>query len=450
MDSVSKNSKGQKSSRPRVLLADTNRSPLGPRLAMALAEMGCDVFVVCPSPGHPAVKTGAVRQTLPYSGRTPLESLRCAIEAVNPEAVLPLCDRSVQHLHDLHAQSSTRSGNESGIASLVERSLGSPESFSIVSSRYELLRIARSEGIPVPDMSPITTSADLERWCSEGSAPWVLKADGTWGGRGVRMATTLDEARRDWLALAERPHLAELAKRLSLNLDRAWTLSDWKRTHTNVVAQSYVHGRPANCSIVCWQGKVLASVAVEVVQALGPTEPAMVVEVVDGAEMLSAAEILAGRLHLSGFLGLDFMIDDAAGRTYLIEMNPRITPISSISLGHGRDLVAAYWARLTGMPLRERTAATTKPRIIYFPQNFEKAAPSPDVASKETTYYDVPEGEPELVKALQHPWCSRSWLGRIVDFSRKVRNGEKKSSTIYAVGQRAASANQDRHSLISR
>jgi len=449
MDTVSK-SGPRGTVRPRVLLTDTNRSSLGPRTAMALTQMGCDVFVTCPSPGHPAAKTKAVRQTLPYVGTQPLESLRRAILAVNPEAVLPLCDRSVLHLHELHAQALMQEGRESRIAGLIERSLGSPGSFSVVSSRYDLLQTARAEGILVPEMSPIRNSTDLERWCSDSPAPWVLKADGTWGGRGVRMAGTINDAGRDWIELAQRPNLAELAKRLVLNLDRRWILSDWKRSHSSVTAQSYIQGRPANCSVVCWQGKVLAGVAVEVVQALGPTEPAMVVEVVEGAEMLSAAESLAERLELSGFLGFDFMIEEATGRTYMIEMNPRITPLSSIALGPGRDLVATYWAKLTGLPFQERAPVTTKNRIIYFPQNSNKAAPLQEIASVETAYYDEPQGEPELVNALLHPWCSRSWLGRMVDFGRKVRRGQKKSSTIYVLDQPASEPRPRTHSLISR
>jgi carbamoylphosphate synthase large subunit len=446
MDSVSRKSRLQETVRPRVLLTDTNRTPLGPRTAMALAEMGCDVFVVCPSPGHPAAKTKAVRQTLPYVGSQPLESLRHAIDAVDPEAVLPLCDRSVQHLHELHAQA--HSGGESRRARLIERSLGSPESFSVVSSRFELLQAARAEGILVPEMHAIRNPAELENWCAETAAPWVLKADGTWGGRGVRMASTLSDARRDWIELAQRPNLAELAKRLLLNLDRGWILSDWKRAETEVTAQSYIQGRPANCSVVCWQGRVLAGVAVEVVQALGPTEPAMVVELVEGSEMLSAAESLVERLQLSGFLGFDFMIEEATGRTYLIEMNPRITPLSSIALGSGRDLVAAYWAQLTGLPLRERTPVTEKRRITYFPQNSNKAAPLQEIASEQTAYFDVPQGEPDLVSALLHPWCSRSWLGQMVDFSRTVRHGKTKSSTVYVFDQ--PRKRRDTRSLISR
>jgi hypothetical protein len=261
------------------------------------------------------------------------------------------------------------------------------------------------------------------------------------------MASTMQEARRDWFDLSQRPNLLELLKRLSLNRDRAWILSDDNRPLPHVVAQSLIHGRPANCAVVCWQGKLLAGIAVQVVQAQGPTEPAIVVEVVEGSEMLLAAEILASRLRLTGFFGLDFMIDEGSGEAYLIEMNPRCAPPCTMPLGPGRDLVAAFFAQLTGLPLKERNPVTKKRRIIYFPSNWGNALPASDVTPEEETYYDVPEGEPELVKGLLHPWSARSWLGQALDFIRKIASPQKAASSY--VFDSSVQAKSDTSPLIS-
>jgi len=440
-------SNGHVSVRPKILLTDTNRWPLGPRLAMALTGMGGEVSVVCPYPGHPATKTSAVRQTLPYLGRQPLASLRRAIETVDPDIIVPLCGRSVDHLHELYKSEPASGGKKSRIACLIEYSLGSPDSFPIVSGRYKLLQTARSEGIRIPETIEIETSAQLEHLCEQMPLPWVIKADGSSGGRGVRMAKTMEEARRDWFHLRQRPNLMELIKRLSLNRDRAWILSDHNRPLPRVVVQSFVHGRPANCAVVCWQGKLLAGIAVQVVQAQGPTEPALVVEVVEGKEMLTAAEMLAARLNLSGFFGLDFMIEEGTGQTYLIEMNPRCAPPCAMPLGPGHDLVAAFWAQLTGLPLHERNPATKKSRIIYFPSNWGHALPAPEVTPEEETYYDVPDGEPELVKEMLRPWSARSLLGQALDFVRKIVSPrEAESNYVFDTSTRAKS---DTISLIS-
>src|ERR1700733_611035 len=230
MISSSSHSAREASARAKILLTDTNRWPLGPRLAIGLGGMGCDVSIVCPSPGHPAAKTRAMRQALPYAGGRPLVSLKNAIDAVDPDIILPLCDRSVQHLHALHAKEVAQNGTESKVAKLIERSLGAPESFEAVSSRYQLLETAHSERIRVPDMVAINSSADLDRWCGQNPAPWVIKADGSWGGRGVRVVKTLSDAQQAWVELSQRPSPLELAKRLILNRDRAWILSDWRHS----------------------------------------------------------------------------------------------------------------------------------------------------------------------------------------------------------------------------
>lgn len=442
-------SNGRGSVRPRILLTDSNRWPLGPRLAIALASMGGDVTVVCPSPGHPAAKTSAVRQTFPYVGGQPLASLKHAIETVDPDIVLPLCDRSVLHLHELHMVAASHDGLESKIVKLIERSLGAPESFQVVSNRYRLLETARSEGIRVPDMIAIDSAAELDLWCAQTAPPWVIKADGTWGGRGVRLARSKSEAQRDWMELSQRPSPVEMIKRLSLNRDRGWILSDRKRARPSVIVQSHIEGRPANCAVVCWEGKLLAGIAVEVVQALGATEPAIVVQVVEGSEMLRAAVLLARRLNLSGFFGLDFMIEEGTELPYLIEMNPRCSPPCTIPLGRGRDLVAALWAQLTNEPLDERKPVTDKTRITYFPRPGGGAIDATDAVSLDTTYYDFPEGEPELVEELLHPWSARSLLGQVLDSVRRIATREK-PSTSYIYERAIVPVNPDAQSVLRR
>ena len=39
----------------------------------------------------------------------------------------------------------------------------------------------------------------------------------------------------------------------------------------------------------------------------------------------------------------------------------------------------------------------------------------------EASFHDVPEGEPELVQELLHPWSERSFAGRLLDQVRKLR-----------------------------
>lgn len=321
-------------------------------------------------------------------------------------------------MQQLHALSRRPTGEDAGVADLIERSLGSPASFEVVSSRYWLLEAARSEGILIPTMARVGRCDALDALFDQISLPWMIKADGTSGGRGVRIVRTRDEARRVVRELGKPLDSIELAKRLLLNRDRDWILDDWKLVHRDLLVQAYIDGRPANCAVACWGGEVLAGSSFEVIAAQGPKGPASIVRVIENQTMMDTARKIARRLGLSGFLGFDFMIENGTGAAHLIEMNPRCTTPVPISLGEGRDLIAALCSRFAAQSVLDRSPATTKDLIAYFPKNWGVADGS-KVLITEDTYYDVPQGEPSLVQDLLCPWIPRSPLGRLVDALRK-------------------------------
>jgi hypothetical protein len=404
---------------PKVLLADTNRWTLSARLAIALTQAGCSVSAVCATPGHALLKTRAVKAVFHYSGFRPLESLTAAIAAVEPDVVIPCCDRSVRHLHELHGKPPTGSA----LAELIERSLGSPASYPVVASRYQLLELAREEGVRVPRTERIQHPGQLAFRQNAESFPCVLKADGTWGGGGIRIVHHADEMSPALGQLAQTFRLRRALKRLVVNRDSFWLRPWWNQRAHEVITQSYIHGHPANCAVICWKGRVLAGIAVEVVNSEGATGPASIVRVVENTEMMFAAERIAGRLGLSGLFGLDFMIEEGSKAAYLIEMNPRSTPLCHLRLDSRRDMAGALWAQLTGQPLPDLPPSIVKDLIAYFPQACN--LPSALLAS---SYLDIPEGEPELVRELRRPWLERTPLFRFFTWLSQ-RPSDARSST---------------------
>lgn len=405
----------------RILLADTNWWANSARLAIGLRETGCEVSAVCPTPNHALTKTRAVHRVYRYRAFRPIESLLSAIEASDPQIVVPSCDRSVRHFHELYRWAQSK--GDSQISSLIERSLGSPASHQIVSSRYDLLAIAREEGIDVPETARINGPANLEEWLERGPFPWVLKADGTWGGGGVRVIRSADDARISLKQLEHMTRFARSVKRLVVNRDAFWLREWWAGAERSIIAQSFVQGRPANCTVVCWQGRILAGIAVEVVRCDGATGPASVVTIVENKPMMRAAERLAARLQLSGFFGLDFMIEDETGKVYLIEMNPRLAPPCHLRLGKGRDLAGALWAQLASQPSPSARAVTDRKLIAYFPQGM-----SNDPALLDQCFHDIPQGEPGLSAELLNPYPDRTLLFRLHDFLTRrafTRNGTR-------------------------
>jgi hypothetical protein len=411
MDTRHTSSDRQSTGHPRILLAATNRWSLTARLASGFLNLGCHVAAVCPVTGHPIRKVRGFKHLYPYAAGRSLESLRVAIEEFAPDVIVPVCDRSVELLHQLHAQCAQAGGRGPMLGELIERSLGPASSFSVVSSRYDLMMLAKDAGIRIPDTIRIDSIDDMREW--EDRLPWLLKADGTSYGIGVKKAETIISGTKALRKLTTRASVFGLITRLLLYRDRASTIANWAATaRPGIVAQAIVRGRPANCSIVCWNGETLAGIAVEVVQADGPHQPAIVVQVVEGREMLEAAGKIASRLGLTGFFGLDFMIEEGTGALYLIEMNPRCTPPCSVNLGGNRDLLAAFWAKLAGQDKPERPATTEESTIAYFPNAV--LYHSANLTELDSFYLDAPAGDPELVHELLHPWSEFSLMGGLL------------------------------------
>ena len=135
-----------------------------------------------------------------------------------------MCDRSVQHLHEMHARCSD-SDPDRQTKMLIEKSLGSPESYPVVSSRYDLLMLAKDLGIRVPDSVRIDSVEDLKKY--EDRLPWMLKADGSSCGHGVKRVETPTGAEKALGELASRISAFQLVMHLVLDRDRDFTIARW-------------------------------------------------------------------------------------------------------------------------------------------------------------------------------------------------------------------------------
>jgi ATP-grasp domain len=414
--SSDRNVSAESSIHPNILLTSTTRWALGARVAISLSRVGCKVSALCLSDDQLLLKTKAVYQVFPYSVLRPLQSVAAAIEASRPHLVVPCDDRAVQHLHELH-----NSGASDPVAGLIERSLGPPESYSVVSVRHEFLRVAREEGLRVADTSIVKSAGELSAWCDREPFPWVLKADNTFGGCGVRVASNLVQAREYFAELRRLFKAKNTFRHLIIDGDPFWLRLWLNRREPTIVIQRFIQGIPGSCAVVCWQGRILAGISVKVLRTYGPNKPATVVRVVNNREMMLAAERIAGRLHLSGFFGLDFILDDRTGAAYLIEMNPRCAPPCHLALGHGRDLAGALSAQLSGREMGVFPAVTNNDTIAYFPGAWHSGS-----ELLESCFHDIPEGEPILVEELLRDSRQRSLLRRAGRYVRSKTGSIKR------------------------
>src|SRR5436309_5725041 len=142
--------------KPLVLVATTSRWFPTARIAVALARSGFAVEAVCPS-RHPIASTTVVQRVHSYNGLTPLLSFMAAIAACKPDLIVPGDDIAVRHLYDLYRR--PRQG-KAALCELIERSIGAPESYSIVYARTAFIEAAKKEGIRSPETATIRHTCD--------------------------------------------------------------------------------------------------------------------------------------------------------------------------------------------------------------------------------------------------------------------------------------------------
>jgi hypothetical protein len=348
----------------------------------------------------------------PYRAFHSLSSLEAAIRQVLPDIVIPCDDRVVWQLHELHRL-------KPDLRPLIETSLGAFDGFERVEHRDLLLESARALGICIPTTKCVTSEKEIHDWFGEGARSAVLKVDGTWGGEGVAIAHSEQEAIDAFRKLSHSTSIATAIKRLLVNREPL-SLSSWgKQAQPAVILQKLVEGRPANSMAACWKGEVLSMISVEVLASQGPTGAAFLIRMIDNDEMTKAVHLLARSLQLNGFFGLDFLVDQSTGQPHLIEMNPRCTQLGHLPLPGGKDLAGALFAKLSGEACSTDEPSIEGRVIAFFPQAGQWSTKSPLPIG---THVDVPEGQPELVCELSRPsWPERQWISRIYHLFRPPR-----------------------------
>jgi hypothetical protein len=126
--------------------------------------------------------------------------------------------------------------------------------------------------------------------------------------------------------------------------------------------------------------------------ALGPSS---VVRFIHNAEMRQATEKLVAAWGLTGFISFEFILD-SRGDAWLIECNPRPTPISHLGARVGEDICAALYCRLVRQP-QPPLKPGAELIVAHYPQERLRDPASPYLTKP---FHDVPTDDPELLRRL--------------------------------------------------
>ncbi len=347
-----------------VLLVTAMSWPFPAQLAGAFAGAGAQVEALAPAGSLLARSCHPLRQHL-YSSLAPMDCLTQAIAAAKPDMIVP-CD-------DLVAQ----------LVALVQN--------DPLPGRQDFLRRAADAGAPIAASEEIACEKDLETAIGRLGLPLVLKSDHSWGGEGVMIAASRQQAVSAFRRLNRQSRLRNILRVLRGRGNHFLTEALYPVAR-RVSAQTFVAGQPATSSVACWRGKVVAAHHFDVQLSTTPTSPASLIALSDCGQMAEAAEAVASAFNLSGLFGLDY-IRDPRGRVHLLEMNRRATPTMHLPLKH--DLAASL-LHSAGFAAHARTAVTDKKQIALFPREWLRDPASPWLKQ---AYHDVPWDDPEVLRA---------------------------------------------------
>jgi hypothetical protein len=361
------------------------------RLAIAFRKSGFLVDALAPIE-HPIHRMKAPHRTFNYDRRAPYACVKDTIAASQPDLVVPCDDRVVSHLHRLGQEASQ---SDCRVASLIDTSIGAPSSYETLARRALLADLSLLPGVLIPETEQISDIWHLRHWISKRGLPAVLKLDGSSGGRDVVKITTEAQTVPAYLRMALYKSWVRRVKSMLFDGDPEPFFERKRLFAAKVCVQSYVQGRPANIAVAAWRGEVLDSIAVEVIESRSAFGQATVVRRIEGRAMVAAARAIVAKLQLSGFHGFDFVIEEATGRTHLIEINPRATQINHLPGRGDLDLTQALFNAVSGHPGVTVERQCQVEEIALFPQEWQRSSDSKWLSC---AFHDVPREEPELLR----------------------------------------------------
>jgi predicted ATP-grasp superfamily ATP-dependent carboligase len=384
------------SASPKILIAGLESWVGVARLPHALQDAGCEVGIASSEDSYLAA-TRFHDRFFPWRshcrrGGALLRQLATITHEWCPDFLVPADDPTVAFL----ARGFERLNAQSRLASLLKFSLGNPEALWEATNKHGTVERARRCGIRAPLSRVVASKAEMLVFAREAGFPFVLKQSFGWGGNNMVICRNEAEAVGVWKYWHRKP-----AWKRRFN---AWRncvcgreLSPrWLPADRGIVASQFILGKPAMCVLTAFKGRTLAAMTC-LKEKTYPDDksPSSVVRFVRCPEMRLAAEKLTDVWGLSGFLGFDFILDPR-GDAWLIECNPRPTPIAHLGERAGEDICLALRHQLAGLPPPSMQQKETLV-VALFPQEMLRDPASPYLTA---AIHDVPRADPGLLRLL--------------------------------------------------
>ena len=371
-----------------VLLVATATGWLGTaRMPRSLATAGFEVALLAPR-GALAAKSRFVARLghLP-DGATPVQwvhAFAAMVKATSPRLVVPCDDVAFRLLQMLAVSPPDRLSPALAheLRPLIVDSLGDPAHYRTSVDKTLLPGAAAALGVRVPPHAVVATLGAAESFAGAHGYPVVLKRDESTAGDGVEIV----EARE---------RLAPAFTRLALQ-DRSGSTGHGARA---LVIQARIPGMIHYENTCAWRGERIAGFAVARLAYADAKGPAAVIRCYHSPQIREFSSRLVRGFGMTGLFASEYIVHEATGEAYLLEINRRLTPGMHVGPRVDVDLCAALHSVLRGEAVAGRTAMSAGEEWInvHFPQEWLR---DPESAYLRDYPVDVPWDEPELFEAM--------------------------------------------------
>jgi Carbamoyl-phosphate synthase L chain, ATP binding domain len=369
------------------------------RLPKALQQAGFAVAALCP-PNSYLAATKYLDGLFPCcsrrSGRKIFNQLKHIVHFWKPEIIVPGDERAVDfllRLVQLHHQAKNEITPE--MLECLRFSFGNFNWQAAAMSKCLTLSQAATLGIKTPKFGSPSSFAEAVHLAEAFGWPVIMKKSSSFGGRGVAFCANQHELAGVYRQYAK-PYWKRTLASMYANA-QGWELGlNWSASDHGFTVNETIGGTPAAAAVVAVNGKILArSAALKTKCYPDFKSPSSVIQMINHEGIFAAVEKLVGHWKATGFIGFDFMVTQE-GTAYLIECNPRPTPLSYLGASSGCDLCLAWRHYLTG---EEKPPGPTRRHefVVHFPNEWQRDPNSPYL---QNAYHDVPWDDPPLFRRL--------------------------------------------------
>ncbi len=373
------------------------------RLPFGLSRVGFSVSVVCPLNSYIA-KTRYVDQAIKFPTWTYSRSkiiyliILWSFIKFKPEVVVHGDEDALLALQTIRRFTSKLPGLR-WIAKTISNSICDEKFDFLTLSKADFVQKCSEWGVLTPKNIKVQTWEDVLVAAKQVGYPLVLKRDMGYGGSGVTICQDERQLQESFQKLEKISVLA----RVKGIVRKIFFVSIFSGEDV-VSVQQFVSGTVGLIPFVSKNGKLIsANPMLKFKTHPGQTGPTSVGQGYFDPTLLEAVQVVSGKMNYTGFGSLDFIVDEKTKKAFIIELNPRATPVVHLTKEQvGHDLCDAFYKSQQDIAKRPVellfNEANLKPYLIaLFPNEQRRDPNSPYIKGSD---YDIPVDDPELIKVL--------------------------------------------------